>query len=53
MVDAIAGADSNAADAPVRWSVDRFAGGRLRIWVIDHLTEPWGFVGVSEMEIVQ
>jgi hypothetical protein len=51
VIEAVRGADSNDADAPIRWSVDRFAGSKLRIMIVDQLTGRWGFVSVSEIEI--
>jgi hypothetical protein len=51
VLEAVGGADSNGKDIAIRWNVDRAAGEPLRLYVIDPLTGPWGFVSVSEMAL--
>jgi Domain of unknown function (DUF4185) len=52
VVEAVSGPDSNDGGVPIKWSLDRFAGEDVTILIVDHLAEPWGFVSLSEVEIV-
>jgi Domain of unknown function (DUF4185) len=51
VLEAVSGANSNGQDIPIRWSLDHCAGQPLRLYVIDHLADAWGFVSVSEIAI--
>lgn len=53
VVEAIAGPTSNDVDISVRWNLRRHAGKKLRLFIVDHLAEPWGFISVSQFTIVE
>jgi|GEM_PF-2555466 len=53
VVEAIAGPGTNDEDVKVRWSLHRHRGKKIRLYLIDKLTGPWGFVSVSEIIVVR
>lgn len=53
VLESIAGPASNDVDVTVRWNLSRYAGDRLRVYLVDASTDPWGFVSVSEMTLRQ
>jgi uncharacterized protein DUF4185 len=53
VVECIRGPNSNEVDVDVRWSLDRFLGQPLRLYVVDSETQSWGFVSFSDFRIVE
>jgi len=53
VVECIRGPDSNELDVEVRWSLNRFAGQTLRLYVIDSNIGRWGFISFSDFRLVE
>lgn len=53
VVESIAGPATNEVDVSVRWNLSRHAGQRLRLYLVDAETSPWGFVSVSEVTLCE
>lgn len=47
------GADSNETDVNVTWELAGCQESRLKVLVIDWLSEPWGFISVSQMRLTR
>ena len=47
------GHDHNDIHVPVDWSLVRYESASLKVVIIDHLSEPWGFVTVSQMTLTR
>jgi hypothetical protein len=48
-----AGRDSNETEVNVSWDLSGYNDRRLKVLVIDWLTESWGFISVSEMHLLR
>lgn len=53
VVECVRGAHANESDLEVRWSLDRFDGESLRLYVIDSSIRPWGFISFSDFRLEQ
>ena len=47
------GCDSNETEVTVSWDLAGCRDQRLKVLVIDWLTEPWGFVSISQMRLIR
>ena len=53
VLEAIAGPGQNERDVKVRWNLRRFHGRTLRLYLVDALRSPWGFVSTSQFQLRQ
>jgi hypothetical protein len=51
VVEAIAGPNNNEVDVPMVWNLHRHVGRDLRLYIIDPLPGPRGFVNVSQIRV--
>jgi len=49
VVETVIGPQSNDHELTVRWDLRRHCGKRMRLFVIDWLDRPWGFISVSQI----
>ena len=47
------GHDHNDIHVPVDWSLAPYDSANLKVVIIDHLSEPWGFASVSQMTLTR